>query len=164
MGGERPQSMGELVAAINGEWNELWAVVNRLTVEQLNAPDEGGWSPRDNLAHLTVWMKILMGHYIDGKPADAVLGVPIEITRDWDADVINRAMFERSRDRSLDDVTQELKQVYAELIDKLSSVPFDQLLMPRFADEPERGPLLDWVLGNTTEHFAEHRAVIEKAP
>ena len=163
MGDERPQSTSELLAAIDGEWNELWAAVKRLTPAQMNAPDAGGWSPRDNLAHLTVWMRILMSHYIDGMPADAVLGVPIEITRDWDAEVINRAMFERSRNRSLEDVTQELKQVYAALIDKLSSVPFDQLLMPRFAEEPERGPLLAWVLGNTTEHFAEHRAVIENA-
>jgi hypothetical protein len=160
---EGPQSTRELVAAIEGEWNELWGAVNRLTLEQMNTPDAGGWSPKDNLAHLTVWMRILMSHYIDGRPADAVLGVPIEVTRDWDADVINRAMFERNRDRSLDDVTQELKQVYAALIDRLNSVPFEQLLLPRFSDEPERGPLLDWVLGNTAAHFAEHRAVIEKA-
>jgi hypothetical protein len=163
MGDGRPQGTGELIVAIDGEWNELWAVVNRLTLQQMNAADAGGWSPKDNLAHLTVWMRILTSHYIDGMPADAVLGVPMEITRDWDADVINRAMFERSRNRSLEDVTQELKQVYAALVEKLTSVPFDQLLMPRFAKEPERGPLLDWVLGNTTAHFAEHRAVIEKA-
>jgi hypothetical protein len=163
MGQERPQSTRELVAAIEREWNELWAVVNRLALEQMNTPDAGGWSPKDNLAHLTVWLNILMSHYIDGKPADKVLGVPIEITRDWDSDVINSAMFERNRDRGLDDVTQELKQAYAALIDKLRSVPFDQLLKPRFSDEPEKGPLLDWVLGNTTDHFAEHRAVIENA-
>jgi len=162
MGVDRPQSTSELVGAIEGEWHELWAVVNRLTVEQMNTPDAGGWSPKDNLAHLTVWMKILMSHYIDGRPADQVLGVPIEITRDWDADVINRAMFERNRVQSLDDVTRELKQVYAALVDKLNTVPFDQLMMPRFPAEPERGPLLGWVLGNTTEHFAEHREVIER--
>jgi hypothetical protein len=163
MSGERPKSTRELVAAIQGEWAELWRGVNRLTLEQMHTPDAGGWSPKDNLAHLTVWLRILMSHYIDGRPAEAVLGVPIEITRDWDSDVINRAMFERNRDRSLDEVTQELRQVYTALVDKLSSVPFDRLLMPRFPDEPEKGPLLDWVLGNTTDHFAEHRAVIENA-
>ena len=163
MSHEKPQSTRELVAGIEAEWDQLWGIVNRLTLEKMNTPDAGGWSPKDNLAHLTVWMRILMDHYIDGRPADAVLGVPIEVTRDWDSDVINRAMFERNRDRSLEDVTRELKQVYAALVDKLNSVAFDQLLMPRFSDKPERGPLLDWVLGNTTDHLAEHRAVIEQA-
>jgi len=128
----------------------------------MEMPDAGGWSPKDNLAHLTEWMKILMGYYMDGRPAHEVLGVPIEITEGWDLDVINPALFERNRHRNVEDVTDELEQVYAELIAKLRGVPFGQLLKPRYPDDPEQGPLLDWVLANTTEHIAEHRATIEK--
>ena len=35
-------------------------------------------------------------------------------------------------------------------------------LQPRFADDPQRSPLVLWVLGNTSEHFAEHRETIER--
>jgi len=31
-----------------------------------------------------------------------------------------------------------------------------------YADDPEKRPLLLWVIGDTSDHFAEHRAVIER--
>jgi hypothetical protein len=39
---------------------------------------------------------------------------------------------------------------------------FEDLMKPRHADDPEKRPLLMWVLGDTSEHFAEHRETIEK--
>ena len=39
---------------------------------------------------------------------------------------------------------------------------FEELMQPRHAEDAERQPLLTWILGDTTEHFAEHRATIEK--
>lgn len=77
-------------------------------------------------------------------------------------EVINPVLFERNRNRSTSDVLDELKRVYAALIDKLESTPFEDLLKPRHADDPGKSPLLMWVLGDTTDHFAEHRATIEK--
>jgi hypothetical protein len=64
-------------------------------------------------------------------------------------------------------VLRELKSVYNELSEKLKSTPFEDLLKPRHPDDPwlygERTqPLLGWVLGDTTEHFSEHRETIEK--
>jgi len=55
-----------------------------------------------------------------------------------------------------------LKSVYADLIAKLDAMSFEELLAPRHADDPEKRPLLLWVVGNTSDHFAEHRATIEK--
>jgi hypothetical protein len=159
----RPESIAELVADIEREWSELRGVVRRLSPAQMNAPDSGGWSPKDNLAHLGEWMKILMGYHMDRRPAHEVLGVPVEITKDWDMDVINPVLFDRNRDRTAEDVTSELERVYAELMAKLSATPFDELMKPRYADDPEEGLLLDSVLGNTTDHIVEHRATIEKA-
>jgi len=55
-----------------------------------------------------------------------------------------------------------LRRVYANLVKKLEAIPFEDLLKPRHADDPEKNPILIWVLGDTTEHFAEHRETIEK--
>ena len=156
-----PQSTPELLSDIEGEWKELWRVVGRLTPEQLLAPDSGGWSPKDNLAHLTEWMKILMGYHLDRRPSHEVVGVPPEVTRDWDMDVINPVLYARNRDRSIDEVVNECRRVYTDLMQKLRSTPFEDLMLPRHADDREKRPVLLWVLGNTTEHFAEHRATIE---
>lgn len=157
-----PQSTPELLSEIEREWKELWRVLGHLTPEQMIAADEGGWSPKDNLAHLAEWMNALMGYHMQRKPSHEVMRLPPEVTRDWDSDVINVALYARNQDRSPDDVVQEIKRVYSTLIQELRTMPFDALMQPRFEDDPEKRPLLLWVLGDTTEHFAEHRAAIEK--
>jgi hypothetical protein len=152
----------ELMSAITREWELLMEVVSRLDETQMTSPDEGGWSPKDNLAHLAEWMNVLTGYHLDRRPAHEVLGVSEEVTKGWDMEVINPVLFERNRDRSTEDVLAWLKQVYAETVRKLESMSFDELLAPRHADDPQKRPLLLWVLGDTTEHFAEHRATIER--
>ena len=157
-----PKSTAELLDNINGEWLALLGVIEKLSPKKMITPDAGGWSPKDNLAHLTEWMKILLGYHIDNRPSREVIGVAPEATEDWDFEAMNKLFFERNHHRSVEDVTDGLKSVYAEVIARLKSMPFDDLMKPRYADDPEKQPLLNWVLGNTTEHFAEHRANIEK--
>jgi hypothetical protein len=158
-----PGSKSELMTAIKREWNLLMEVVAKLEkADKMSTPDEGGWSPKDNLAHLAEWMNLLMGYHMDHRPAHEVFGVTEEVTKGWDMEVINPVLFERNRDRSADDVLNGLKKVYAELIKKLEAMSFEDLLKPRHADDPEKRPVLLWVLGDTTEHFEEHRGTIEK--
>jgi hypothetical protein len=157
-----PKNTSELLDDIDREWSALLHMVDQLTPEQMTTPDAGGWSPKDNLAHLTEWMKILLGYHMEKHPPYDVIGVAPEVTKDWDSDVINKFLFERNRRRPSGEVLDELKRVYAEVITRLKSIPFDDLMKPRYADDPKKQPLLNWVLGNTTGHFAEHRANIEK--
>jgi hypothetical protein len=158
-----PHNESELLADIDREWSSLMNVVGQLTPEQMTRPDAGGWSPKDNLAHLTEWMKILLGYHMDKRPSFEVVSVAPEVTRDWDMDVVNKVLFERNRLRSSADVLDELKHVHADVTARLKATPFDELLKPRHADDPEKQPLLNWVLGNTAAHFAEHRVNIEKS-
>jgi hypothetical protein len=157
-----PGSMSELLAAIEHEWKLLWDVIARLDETKMTSPDAGGWSPKDNLAHLSEWMNALMGYHLDRRPRHEVLGVSEEVTRDWDFNVINPVLYERNRNRSTQDVLDELRRVYSALIGKLQGMSFEDLLRPRHTDDPEKRPVLMWVLGDTTEHFSEHRATIEK--
>ena len=49
-----PGSKAELMSAIKREWNALMDVVAKLeAANKIMIPDEGGWSPKDNLAHLS---------------------------------------------------------------------------------------------------------------
>ncbi len=157
-----PGSMSELLLSIEHEWKSLMNVVAKLDEAKMTAPDAGGWSPKDNLAHLSEWMNVLMGYHLDRRPAHEAMRVSEDVTKDWDTEVINPVLFERNRDRSTQDVLDELRRVYAELLEKLKSLSFEYLLMPRHAEDPEKRPILLWVLGDTTDHFAEHRATIEK--
>lgn len=158
-----PGSKKELMSAIEREWKLLMDVVAKLDETKMTAPDAGGWSPKDNLAHLTEWMNSLMGYHMDHRPPHEVMRLPEEATRDWDMEVINPILFERNQNRSTQDVLDEMKHVYVTLVNKLESMTFEDLLAPRYPDEdPEKRPLLMWVLGDTTEHFEEHRKTIEK--
>jgi len=158
-----PGNKSELMSEIEREWGLLMDVITRLDqANKMTAPDEGGWSPKDNLAHLAEWMSILMGYHMGNRPSHEVLGVSEEVTKNWDMEEINPVLFERNKDRSTEDVLSGLKQVYDELISKLDSMSFEDLLQPRHADDPEKRPLLLWVIGDTSDHFAEHRATIEK--
>jgi hypothetical protein len=158
-----PGSKAELMSAIRREWKLLMDGVAKLEASnKITTPDEGGWSPKDNLAHLAEWMNALMGYHLARRPPHEVFGVSEEVTKDWDMEVINPVLYERNKDRSIEDVMDELKQVYEKLVAKLDAMSFDDLLKPRHANDPEKRPVLMWVLGDTTEHFAEHRETIEK--
>jgi hypothetical protein len=152
-----------LLNAIAREWDALWSVIDRLSPEQMTTPDAGGWSPKDNLAHLAEWMKVLMGYHIDKRLPHEVMDVPEEITKDWDFNVINPVLFERNKNRTTEDVLKELKKVHDELIVRLEAMSIEELMQPRRADDPQKRPLVLWILGDTSEHFAEHRATIQKA-
>lgn len=158
-----PENKNELMSAIKREWKSLMDVVDKLTqANKMITPDEGGWSPKDNLAHLSEWMNTMMGHHMDKRPRHEVLRVSEDVTKDWDMEVINPVLYERNKDRSTEDVLEELKRIYDVMMAKLDSTPFEDLMKPRHADDPEKRPLLMWVLGDTTDHFAEHRETIKK--
>ena len=151
-----------LLNGIRREWEALMAAVDRLSPVQMTTPDAGGWSPKDNLAHLGAWFQALLGYHMDHKSAEEVLGIPKELAEHFDFNRVNAFLVERSRERPADAVLTELKEKYAEVMARLEAMPFETLLQPRFPDDPRKRPLLNWVLGNTSAHIQEHRLTIEK--
>lgn len=153
-----PKTKEELLAKIEEEWAALMDMVAKLDEKQMSTPDAGGWTPTDNLAHIAEWLNILLGYHMDGRPAHEVLGVSPEVTADWDFDRINQVLLERNRDRSAEDMLDWLKSLYAATMERLKSMPFEDLTRPR----AQRSPLMESVAGDTYEHFAEHRENMEK--
>ena len=159
---EYPKTKDELFAKIEEEWAALMDAVAKLTPSQMTTPDAGGWSPKDNLAHLSEWMNIMLGYHMDNRPAHEVMGVAPEVIEGWDFDKINAILVARNRNRSTEDVLGELKTLYSRVMDRLNATPFEALLQPRRPNDPQSAPLLASVVGDTYEHFAEHREAIEK--
>jgi len=157
-----PKSKAELMSLIEREWFALMDVVEQLSPEQMLTPDEGGWSPKDNLAHLTEWMNILVYYYLDHHAAHEVIGVAPEVTENWDYELMNDVMFERDRHQPIDQVLAELKNAYAKVHARLESMTFDDLMKPRDENDSQQGLIIDSVIGNTSDHFKEHRETIAK--
>lgn len=161
---ELPQNTSQLLLTIDYEWSKLLGLIEQLSPEQMTTTDEGGWSPKDNLAHLSEWMKTMLGFHLDRRPPHEVMAIPEELTEPWgNFDAINAVLFARNRDRSAEDVLDDLKQTYTDVVARLQAMPFEDLMRPRHETDPKQRPLILWVLGDTSEHFAEHRANIAKA-
>lgn len=155
----QPQTKEELLSLIAREWDLLLAFIAKLDEKQMSTSDAGGWTPKDNLAHIAEWLNILLGYHMDKRPAHEVLEVSPEVTENWDFDRINQVLLERNRDRSVEDVLGWLKNLYNITLKRLEAIPFEELTRPR----PQGSMLLESVIGDTYEHFAEHRENIEKA-
>jgi hypothetical protein len=162
MADKLPENMAELLSQIEHEWKELWRTVGRLSPEQMTTPDSGGWSPKDNLAHLAEWMRYMQDCYLKKKPAAESMNIPAATYAALDEDGVNAVLLERNRDRPVSEVVDGLKRTYAAALETLRSMPFEDMMKPLQADDPENGPVIDWVLRNTSAHFLEHRQNIEK--
>ncbi len=156
-----PKDKDELVLAIDRERVALWNLVRQLDDTRMYKRDSNGWSPKDNIAHLSAWIRSFMGYHLDHRPWHEVLGVDKRLTDNSDFDGINELLFQRKRKLSAPDVLSEFLESCTELYSRLNAIPFDDLMQPRFPDDPEKRPLMNWVLSNTSEHFAEHRTYIE---
>ncbi len=90
-----------------------------------------------------------------GEDAASALELTPQQYADFSIDEINAALHARSRDRALADVLADADTTHRALMDALGAMPFDALLHPRYDDETD-SPLLDWVIGNTYDHYLEH--------
>ncbi|NJN80080.1 MAG: ClbS/DfsB family four-helix bundle protein [Anaerolineales bacterium] len=157
-----PSNKQELMSEIKKEWKLLIDLAESLTDEQMTKLDEGGWSPKDNLAHLTEWMNILLGYHMDHLPAHEVTELSAELIKEWSIDVVNPLLFEKNKNLTRKEMMTKLNQMYTKLEARIESMSFEDLLKPRHADDPEKRPILLWVMGDTAEHFLEHRETIER--
>jgi hypothetical protein len=158
-----PKNTSELLSQIESEWLELMKVVDKLTPTQMTTPDSGGWSPKDNLSHLESWMNYMRESVLNKKPAHEVLGIDAATLAALDEDGENAFLFKRDRDRTVSDVLAGLKSTYKQVVQTLRERPFTDLMKPIKDNDPGGRTVILSVLGNTSEHFAEHRQVIERA-
>jgi len=162
MADKLPKTTSELLSEIEREWSKLQKVIKKLTPEQMTAPDPGGWSPKDNLAHLSAWMHIMHDSYLNKKPAHEVMGIDAATLATLDEDGENAWLFQRNRHRSEADVLAELDRIHQEVVTTLKKIPFSDLMKPLRENEPGGRLVIQSVLGNTSEHFLEHRQIIER--
>jgi len=157
-----PKDKGELLERIRREWNALDRATAGLSEERMSVPDEGGWSIKDHLAHLAAWERLMRLQYLQHVPAHEALGVDEASYRTLNENGINAILQKRNQDRPLEEVLTEHRRSHAEVLADLAGLSFEELLAPLDAGDPQRGPLLGWIAGNTYEHYREHRATITK--
>ena len=78
-----------------------------------------------------------------------------------DEDGLNALLYERNRDRSVSDVLRDLRRTHQQVLATLEQMTYADLMKPRYTDDPMARPVIGWVIGNTYEHYQEHREAIE---
>ena len=157
-----PGDKAELLARIDLEWSRLERAFSALSDAQLEVIDEGGWSVKDNLAHLTAWEQLMRLAYLGNLPAHKAMQVDREVYESLDEDGLNEVIRQRNHDRLASEVIADLRRTHQQVLADLNSRSFTDLMAPLYDDDPDQRPVLGWVIGNTYEHYREHRLNIEK--
>jgi hypothetical protein len=159
---EQPRTMEDLLKRIHDEASAIDRLIDPLTDEKLTQPDSGGWSVKDNLAHLNEWNRYLLLAIFQHQPAYQVFGIDKKEIQGMGEDEINAATFRKNKDLPSDQVIHQLRESIEKVNETLQKMDFQDLLQPRYVDDPEQRPRLQWVIGNTYGHYREHRLRIQE--
>lgn len=162
-----PRDKAESLARIAHSRAILEAALGRLSQAQLTGrTDEQGWTVKDHLTHIAAWERS-MAYLLRGQPRHEGLGIPEATYLHEDINAINAAIHDQAAGRSLDEAIALFHNAHRQLLATLEPLTYDDLLKPYahyLPDEPgddDGHPILERVLGNTEEHYAEHLEWIE---
>jgi uncharacterized damage-inducible protein DinB len=134
------------------EWDALLAQIG---ADRMTQPGvEGDWSIKDIIAHITWHEREMLGVL----RARALIGSEL-----WSlpTDERNAAIFEQNKDRALDDVLEESRQIFPQLLEVAEGLSDEELNDPRrFAGMPEEWSPWELVASNSYTHYPDHIASI----
>ncbi len=162
------QTIAAIIERIEQAKNALDQRLEQLSEEQLTTlRSEDGWTARDHLLHLAVWMNGLAA-MLRHEPRWEIMNVGDASGPAHSIDEINAIFQERYRDSSLPDVLAMYSNAHRQVLNELSTMDDADLQKPYAAYQPQEQrddanqPIVNWVAGNTYEHMDEHLGYIEQ--
>ena len=153
------------IEPIEKAWNELAALVDTLGTEKLELTGSGRWAVKDHLAHIAAWELSLIG-LLNGEDRLTAMGVP---GAGEDTDAINEAIWLAHRHDSAEQALALSRGTHAALMERLGATSDADLrrsynhYQPNDPRDPgDDRPVVEWVAGNTYEHYAEHAGWIDQ--
>jgi hypothetical protein len=162
---ETLKSKAELLELVRHEYAALEQTIGLLSEAQLTAPIDGSWSAKDILAHMAAWQQIMLEFHIGGRPFEqAAPGITASYQTD-DVDTINEALHQRDRERTLAQVLDTFRRSHQRTlatIEGMSEADLFRPYTPPGRDPSDGGQLINWIAGDTYEHYMEHRETIAR--
>jgi hypothetical protein len=149
----------ELIKKIETEWDNLQAALDGLTEEQMHQPGVvGEWSIKDILAHITAWQTRLITTLFKVEkgftPDTTEGGTPV--------DQLNEKFYREMKDRSFDQVWDDLDASYHQILSRLEGWKEKDLFDPKRFKWMKGAPFVEYIAGDSYEHYAEHAAQIRE--
>lgn len=144
------------VAALESEEREFQDMMRMfagLSDEQLTAPAlDNGWTIKDDLAHNGYWLEYVISMIeTDGQTA---------LATNADMDAINEQVYQQRKEQPLAAVQTNLHQARARLLDLVAALPDAALTDPAYYPWRNGRPLLNSLVGNTSDHYREHMTLL----
>lgn len=163
MTNEHEAAMLSLLTKIEEGWQRLQVFIDSYSKEQLTKPtDAAGWTAKDHLMHLAVWQGSMVD-VMDKKPRQVYMQVPEDI---WATlatgsyDEVNAHIQQQHKNLSLAEVRLELETRNRAFVNRIKALPAEDLNKPYINFNPqarnERSPLIDYLSGNSYDHYDEH--------
>lgn len=144
---------------VAGGWDHLTELVDSLGEQDLAIAGADGWTVKDHLVHIAAWEQSLMAIF-EGRDRIEAMGLPSGAMETED---INRAVWELNRDRSPEDALAFFRDTHDRLSGKLDGMQdadfelsFDHYQPGAIGGPDADRPVVDWVAGDTYEHYFEH--------
>ena len=147
------------VEPIDRGWSELNALVESLGPDGLARTGADSWAVKDHLVHIAAWERSLIA-LLQGTDRRQAMGVGSEAD---DTDAINAAVWSLHREETPKQALAYFRETHAVLMKVLRTMSDADLQLsynhyqpnePR--DPGDDRPVVEWVAGNTYEHYAEH--------
>jgi hypothetical protein len=128
--------------------------------------DEAGWTVKDHVAHLAVWAGSLLA-VLDRAPRWERMGVSEDVWRTIDEgyDAINDVIWHGHRHLTGAEARALLEREHRALEERVRTMTDAALATPYRELQPwaddETAPVSACILGNTADHYDEHRAYIQ---
>lgn len=140
-------------------WSELNTLIDSLGPDGMTITGADGWAVKDHLIHIAAWELYTIA-LLERTDRWAAMGVAPDAR---EVDRINAAVWAAHRDMQTGDVRAHSRKTHAKLMDLLRALSDADLQTP-FNDFQPHDPLeahgdkpvLDWIKGNTYEHYIEH--------
>ena len=147
------------MAPIDRGWKELNELVDSLGPQGLTVAGTDGWAVKDHLVHIAAWEHSLLA-LLDGRDRLAAMGVP---NGPEETDALNAAVWSLHHEKSPQEALRYFRDTHSLLMAMLSKMSDTELNLPYNHFQPDdpreagdNRPVIDWVRGNTFEHYAEH--------
>ena len=162
---DTPTSKAELNERISSSYAALEQTIAQLNDKQLTAPIDGSWSAKDLLAHIAAWEQVTIHFHVGDRSFEEVTQLTSVPYGSTSVDQINEAFYQRDRDIPLAQVLQSFRSSHQELLarlDHMSEADLFKPYTPAGRGPDSTGQLIDWVIGDSYEHYDEHRATMQR--
>jgi hypothetical protein len=140
-----PRTKATIIARLETERRRLVQNLTDLTSTDLCTPGAvGEWTLKDLLAHLADW-ESRMPDWVDASRRGETTVTP-EPDLTWkQLDEFNRRVYERHRERSLEDVLAYFHRMHEEFMEMVRAMPEEEMLTPGYHAFTGKGAVYDWL-------------------